>query len=90
MFKPVTPHMREALETSLVREGVTPGQFTEAQRLATEAGERMATAYGEVVGREISPPEFARDVLGIEGTGHLLIAALREVTGRAGLYRDLL
>ncbi|MFB6640251.1 hypothetical protein ACFCYF_23680 [Streptomyces chartreusis] len=89
MLQPVSPQMRQALEESLAEHGVTPEQFQEAQRLAKEAGERMAVAYGEVVGRELRPADFARTVLGVESLGHLLVAVLREVTGRPDLYRHL-
>jgi len=89
VFQPVTPHMQQKLEASLTHQGVTPEQFAQAQHLAKEAGERMAAAYGEAIGREVGPADFARNILGIEGSGHLLIAALREVTGRSDLYRDL-
>ncbi|MDQ8707851.1 hypothetical protein RCO28_36090 [Streptomyces sp. LHD-70] len=89
MFHPVTPQMQQALEASLTRQGVTSEQFTQAQQLAKKAGERMAAVYGETVGREVAPSEFARDVIGVEGSGRLLVAVLREVSGRADLYRDL-
>ncbi|MBC9717791.1 hypothetical protein H9Y04_35200 [Streptomyces sp. TRM66268-LWL] len=81
--------MRQALEVSLTRRGVTTEQFAAALQLAKEAGERMAATYGETVGRTIEPAEFARIIFGTEGTGRLLLATLREVTGRADLYREL-
>ncbi|MDQ8704510.1 hypothetical protein RCO28_18740 [Streptomyces sp. LHD-70] len=90
MFQPVTPHMQQELEASLTRQGVSPGQFTEAQLLAKDASEQMAAAFGEAVGREVAPADFVRNILGVEGAGRLLIAALREATGRTDLYRDLL
>lgn len=89
MFQPVTPQMRQQLEESLASHGVTGEQFHQAQQLAKRVGESLAVAYGEAVGREVAAAEFARTVLGVEGAGRLLVAAMREVTGRPDLYSEL-
>lgn len=89
MFQPVSPQMQKTIDDTLTRHGVTPEQFQEAQQLAKQAGEKMAAAYSETVGREVHPADFARTVLGVETTGRLLVAVLREVTRRPNLLEDL-
>ncbi|MFF9429425.1 hypothetical protein [Streptomyces sp. NPDC014746] len=42
-----------------------------------------------MTGRSVAPVEFADGVLGVEGAGRFVVYALREVTGRRDLYRDV-
>ncbi|MGC9539958.1 hypothetical protein [Streptomyces sp. UG1] len=89
MFRQLTPDERQALADRLAAQGVTSEQFTQAQEQARAIGEALARAYGEAVGRTVTPVQFITEVLGVEGAGRLLACALREVTGRPDLYRDL-
>lgn len=88
MFRQLTPDERQALTRRLEAAGVTPRQFTEAQEQARAIGEALARTYSEMVGRPVTAAQFATDVLGVEGTGRLLVCTLRETTGRPDLYRD--
>jgi hypothetical protein len=89
MFRQLTPDERQALTDRLAAQGVTHRQFTQAQGQARELGEALARAYGEAIGRPVTPVQFITDVLGVEGAGRLLACALRETTGRMDLYRDI-
>ena len=89
MFRHLTPDERQALTDRLATQGVMPQQFTQAQELARNIGEALARAYGEAIGRPVTPVQFATDVLGVEGAGRLLVCALRETTGHLDLYRDI-
>lgn len=90
MPQPLTFQRRQALLAGLAARGVTPDQFQRAVEMSRVMGEELARAYGGAVGRAVTPIEFATEVLGVEGSGRLLVCALREVTGRQGLYQDLL
>ncbi|WP_438491922.1 hypothetical protein [Streptomyces asiaticus] len=72
----------------LATQGVTPRQFTQAQEEARTVSEALAGTYSEMIGRQVTPAQFITDVLGVEGAGRLLACALREITGRADLFRD--
>ncbi|CAM5469772.1 hypothetical protein [Streptomyces aurantiogriseus] len=89
MFRHLTPNEQQALTTRLTARGVTPEQFEQAKDRARVIGEALARAYGEAIGRPVTPVRFVTDVLGIEGAGRLLVCALRETTGRPDLYRDV-
>ncbi|GAA2656628.1 hypothetical protein [Streptomyces vastus] len=89
MFRHLTPDERRALTAKLADQGVTSQQFAQAQEQARAIGEALAGAYGETLGRTVTPVQFITEVLGVEGAGRLLVCALREVTGRPDLYRDL-
>ncbi|GGL03535.1 hypothetical protein [Streptomyces flaveus] len=89
MFRHLTPDERRALTARLADQGVTAEQFAQAQKQARASGEALARAYGETLGRAVTPVRFITDVLGVEGAGRLLVCALREVTGRPDLYRDI-
>lgn len=89
MFRHLTPDERRALTAKLADQGVTSQQFAQAQEQARVIGEALARAYGETLGRTVTPVQFITEVLGVEGAYRLLVCALREVTGRPDLYRDL-
>ncbi|MER5223847.1 hypothetical protein [Streptomyces flaveus] len=89
MFRHLTPDERRALTVKLAEQGVTAEQFAHAQEQVRDIGEALARTYGEVLGRTVTPVQFITDVLGVEGAGRLLACALREVTGRPDLYRDI-
>lgn len=89
MFRHLTPDEHRALTTRLAARGVTPEQFEQAKEQARAIGEALARAYGDTIGRPVTPVRFATDILGIEGAGRLLVCALRETTGRPDLYRDI-
>jgi hypothetical protein len=89
MFRHLTPDERQAFADKLADQGVTSQQFTQAQNLARTLGENLASAYSEALGRPVTPVQFITDILGIEGAGRLLVCALREITGRPDLYRDI-
>ncbi|WP_431993321.1 hypothetical protein [Streptomyces albogriseolus] len=89
MFRHLTPGERQALTTRLAARGVTPEQFEQAKEQARAIGEALARAYSEAIGRPVTSLQFVTDILGIEGAGRLLACALRETTGRPGLYRDI-
>ncbi|MCH0562119.1 hypothetical protein [Streptomyces sp. MUM 2J] len=88
MFHQLTADERRALTDRLTARGITPRQLTQAQELARTMSETLARAYGEVIGRRVTPVEFTTDVLGVEGAGRLVACALREITGQPDLYRD--
>ncbi|MEU8522835.1 hypothetical protein [Streptomyces sp. NBC_01216] len=88
MFRQLTADERRALTDKLAARGVAPQQFTQAQELARAMSKALAHAYGEAIGRRVTPVEFVAEALGVEGAGRLLVCALREITGRPDLYRD--
>ncbi|KPI15642.1 hypothetical protein OK074_2087 [Actinobacteria bacterium OK074] len=74
---------------SLAEQGVSGGDFQRAGELVRELGSALARAYGEVLEREVTPLQFADEVLGVEGAGRLLVQVLRKVTGRPDLYSEI-
>ncbi|MGW1878456.1 hypothetical protein [Streptomyces sp. NPDC001975] len=89
MVRHLTPGEQQALTARLAARGATPEQFEQAKEQARVIGEALARAYGDTIGRPVTPLRFATDILGIEGPGRLLICALRETTGRPDLYDDI-
>lgn len=89
MFRHLTPGEQQALTARLATHGVTPEQFEQAKGQARAIGEALARAYGEAIGRPVTPLQFVTDVLGVEGAGRLLVCVLRETSGRPDLYRDI-
>lgn len=89
MFRHLTPGEQQVLTTRLTARGVTPEQFEQAKEQARAIGEALARAYGDAIGRPVTPLQFVTDVLGVEGAGRLLVCALRETTGRPDLYGDI-
>ncbi|MGW2886385.1 hypothetical protein ACWDDN_13710 [Streptomyces griseoruber] len=89
MFRHLTPDERRALATRLAAHGITPEQFEQAKEQARAIGEALARTYGDIIGRPVTPAQFATDILGVEGAGRLLACTLRETTGRPDLYRDI-
>ncbi|MFJ2342349.1 hypothetical protein [Streptomyces antimycoticus] len=88
MFRHLTTGERRALASRLAARGVTPQQFAQAQEQARTTTEALARAYGEAIGRQVTPVEFITGVIGIEGAGRLFVCALHEITGHTDLHRD--